>query len=298
MPPGLYLLHKPVGVTSFSLVQAALDAARAADPRHRPKVVHGGALDPFAHGLLILLTGPAVKLFEYLHPIPKAYDATIRWGVETDNGDPLGRPVVTGDASALTPARLEAAMATFVGWHDQVPPATSNKRVGGERAYAKAHRGEAVELPPSRVYLHSAEWVSHDLPRASVLRVVVRGGFYVRSLARDLGRAVGCRAHLGELHRTAIGPYGDPGPGSEPVAVSSGEILSWAPTRILDDNEVGELRAGRPISVGVVARGARLPDGFPDPEAPVRGLHRERVAFLLRRDGNRLATITEFRGGL
>ncbi|MEZ0268360.1 MAG: tRNA pseudouridine(55) synthase [Phycisphaerae bacterium] len=298
MPPGLYLLYKPVGVTSFSLVQAALDAARVADPRHRPKVVHGGALDPFAHGLLVLLTGPAVKLFEYLHPIPKTYEATIRWGVETDNGDLLGQPVATGDAASLTRARLDAAMAPFVGWHDQVPPATSNKRVGGERAYAKAHRGEAVELPPSRVYLHSAEWVSHDLPRASVLRVVVRGGYYVRALARDLGRALGCRAHLATLHRTAIGPYVDPGPGSEPAAVSSREILSWAPSRILDDNEVGELRAGRSIAVGAVSAGSRLPEGFPDSEAPVRGITRARLAFLLRREDGRLVPITEFRGGI
>jgi tRNA pseudouridine55 synthase len=282
MSPGLYLVHKPVGPTSFSLVQAAIDAARAARPGKRPRIVHGGTLDPFAHGLLILLAGPATKLFEHLHAIPKTYEATVRWGVETDNGDPLGAPAFTGDASGLTPGRLEDAVATFVGWQDQVPPATSNKRVDGERAYRKVHRGEEVTLPASRVYLHEARWLAHDLPRSSRLRVVVRGGYYVRALARDLGRRLGCGAHLADLYRAAIGPYADPGAGRT-VHLGGRDLLPWAPTRVLTDGEVGDLRQGRPVPPGVILPPDwPLPGGFPPAHAPVRGLHLGKLACLLR----------------
>ena len=298
MPSPLRLLHKPVGPTSFSLVQEAIDAARVAEPHRRPRVVHGGTLDPFAHGLLILLSGPATKLFDHLHAIPKVYEAMVRWGVETDNGDPLGQVTFTGDASRLTPSQLDDALAPFVGWQDQVPPTTSAKRVGGERAYERVHRGEAVELPPSRVYLHEARWLSHDLPHASRLRIVVRSGYYVRSLARDLGRSLGCRAHLTALHRTAIGPWLDPGPGRS-TNVAGRDLLPWAPSRELSDAEVGELRGGRPIPSGLVRPPDwPLPPGFPDPTGPVRAFHRDRLTFLLRAEGPRLAPLTEFRGGL
>src|SRR4051794_37648920 len=166
MNPGIYLVHKPVGQTSFALVQAFMDDRRKAGIRpDKLPVCHGGALDPFAEGLVLLLAGDATRLMHLLHPIPKTYLATVRWGVETDNGDPRGRPTAEGDPSRLSPQALDAALKPFLGWRDQVPPATSNKRVGGERAYVRAHRGEHVELPPSRVYLHEARFLSHDLPR-------------------------------------------------------------------------------------------------------------------------------------
>src|SRR3954452_3749091 len=101
MLPGIYLFHKPVGPTSFSLVRSAMEEAG------RLKVCHGGTLDPFAHGLLLMLVGPATRLFDYLHAVPKLYEGTVRWGVETDNGDLLGKTTFEGDASGLTAERLE-----------------------------------------------------------------------------------------------------------------------------------------------------------------------------------------------
>ena len=196
MNPGIYLVHKPVGQTSFSLVRSLMEEVRAAGIRRdRLPVCHGGALDPFAEGLLLLLAGEATRLMDLLHAVPKTYVAEIAWGVETDNGDPLGRVVARADAGSLTPERLQQALAAFIGWQDQVPPRTSNKRVAGERAYRKAHRGESFELPPSRVYLHEARWLGHHLPASSTLELVTGGGYYVRSLARDLGRATGALAH-------------------------------------------------------------------------------------------------------
>jgi len=181
MIPGLYLLHKPIGPTSFSLVQACIEEARQATPHKKPRVCHGGTLDPFASGLLLMLVGSATRLFDHLHAIAKVYECMVRWGVETDNGDPLGRIVSEGDASNLSPAQLDDALASHVGWHDQIPPATSAKRIDGERAYLKAHRGETVVMPPTRVYLHEAQWLDHDLPRQSRLRIIVRGGYYTHS---------------------------------------------------------------------------------------------------------------------
>src|SRR2546423_430963 len=167
MTSGLHLFHKPVGPSSFSVVQACIEAERSlkAQPGYRRLSSSPGAalaLPPLA--LPLTLAGPAPRLFDHLHAIPKVYEATVRWGVETDNGDPLGAPTFTGDTSGLSPQQLDDALATFKGWQNQTPPATSNKRIGGERAYVKAHRGETVILPPSRGYLHEARWLTHDLP--------------------------------------------------------------------------------------------------------------------------------------
>jgi tRNA pseudouridine55 synthase len=308
MQPGIYLVHKPVGVTSFSLVRALMQEVEAAGlSRKRLPVAHGGTLDPFAHGLLLLLAGPATQLMELIHPVPKTYVARVVWGTETDNGDLLGRVVqqaspeaVREALDALTPQRLDAALRPFLGWHEQVPPTTSAKKIDGEPAYRKVHRGEAVTLPPSRVYLHAARWRSHALPHSSELELTCRGGFYVRALARELGRSLGCGAHLATLARTAIGPWEDPGPGAPRVHVQGRGVLPWCPWRPLSDAEVGRLKRGEPIASGTLQPPDwPLPPGYPDVEPPVRGFHRERLLNLLwHQPGDALASRIHLRGGL
>src|SRR5687767_15769681 len=124
MSPGIHLVHKPVGPTSLSVLESLRSTLEL-------KMCHGGALDPFASGLLLVLVEPATRLFDHLHDAPKVYEATVRWGVETDNGDPTGRPVFQREPNVLnTPSGLEGALKGFLGWREQVPPATSNKRVG------------------------------------------------------------------------------------------------------------------------------------------------------------------------
>ena len=270
LEPGIHLLHKPAGSTSFSLVQPFIAEAKARGLK--VPVCHGGALDPFARGLLPILVGRATRLFDLLHPIPKQYEARVAWGAETDNGDLLGQVVARGDASTLTPERLDEALAAFVGWREQVPPSTSNKRVSGERAYARAHRGEHVELPAVRVYLHEARWIAHDLPNSSELRLLVRGGYYVRSLVRDLGRALRCRAHVAALSRHAIGPWRDPGPERREL-VRGPQLLSWLRGRVVDAQEARSLRQGARIATGALrAPEWLLPEHFPEPEPLVRVL--------------------------
>ncbi|MGA9526008.1 MAG: tRNA pseudouridine(55) synthase TruB [Myxococcaceae bacterium] len=300
MKPGLYLVHKPVGPTSFSIVREFQQEAEVSGGR-RLAICHGGTLDPFAEGLLLVLVGQATRLFDHLHAIPKVYEAELAWGRETDNGDPGGRVIAEGDPSTLTPGAIEQQASTFLGWSDQVPPATSAKKIEGEPAYRKVHRGETVELPPSRVYLHALRWIDHTLPTRSRVELTCRGGYYVRAFARDLGRRLGCPAHLSALRRTAIGPWSDPGPGRR-VHVGGAELLPWLPSRGLTDQDLGALRKGESIPRGRVEPPAwPLPAAFlpgePDQER-VRAFHRDRLSALLRPAEGGFALELELRGGL
>lgn len=293
--PGLYLVHKEVGGSSFDVVRGFKHEAWEAGQK-KLALGHGGTLDPFAEGLLLVLAGQATRLMELMHPLPKTYLAQVAWGAETDTGDQHG--VVVAEGPVPDPAALDEALVPFLGFTDQVPPDTCAKKIDGEAAYKKVHRGETVTLPPSRVYLHEAAWVSHDLPRSSWLRITCRGGYYVRALARDLGRAMGCPAHLSALARTAIGPWGDPGAGARTL-VQGEALVPWCPSRVLDDAELDHLLHGRPVPMGTV-RGPdwQLPAGFPDPQPPVRGLHQGRLVALLREKEGALWTCANLRGGL
>jgi tRNA pseudouridine55 synthase len=257
-PSAVWLYEKPVGESSHAVVQ------RFRAEHEGPwtlKASHAGVLDPFAHGLVIVLVGAATRLFERLHEVPKRYVAEVQWGVETDTGDAGGK--VTLQTGRTPPeAERDTALRAKLGWTDQVPPATSNKRVDGERAWQKAHRGEEVVLPASQVFLHTASWRAHEQPDRAWLEVTVRGGFYVRSLVRDLGQALGVGAHVVSLERTAIGPYTTPANG--PVQKLGLDVLPWLPIRRLSDDEVGRARKGEALAMTPVEpRTWSLPAGFP-----------------------------------
>ncbi len=294
--PGIHLVHKTVGQSSFDVIRGF--KRRAFDAGQKKLALgHGGTLDPFAEGLLLVLAGQATRLMELLHPLPKTYLAEVAWGVETDTCDLHGKPIAEGEAG-LSEAALDAALAPFLGWTEQVPPATSAKKIDGEAAYRKAHRGEEVIMKPCRVFLLSARWVAHDLPRRSTLELTCRGGYYVRSLARDLGRALGCGAHLSALRRSAIGPWGDPGEGRERL-LTGPDLLPWCPARLLTDQEAEHLSHGRAIAEGESAPATwGLPAGFPDPGAPLRAMHGDRLVALLRPTEDGLRTFANLRGGL
>ena len=220
------------------------------------------------------------------------------WGLETDTCDGGGLEVSRGDASALDPGALDEALGSFHGWTDQVPPATSAKKIAGEAAYRKAHRGEEVVLAPCPVYLHEARWLRHSLPDSSTLELTSRGGFYVRSLARDLGRKLGCGAHLARLRRSAIGPWEDPGTGLREHLVGEA-LLPWCPVRRVDAQELDHLLHGRPIPTGSLEPPLwELPAGFPNPSAPVQALHEGRLVALLKEKDGAWWTFANLRGGL
>jgi tRNA pseudouridine55 synthase len=189
---GLLLVDKPVGVSSHDIVGAARRCFG------EKRIGHAGTLDPFATGLLVLCSGRATRLLPHLPNEPKVYEATIRFGAETDTEDLLGAVV----REAPLPARdaVMAAIPQFVGAVSQVPPAYSAKRVDGQRAYALARAGETVVLEPVTIQVHRWEVLEVRESAAGVHELFVRitcgGGTYIRSLARDLARAVGSAAHL------------------------------------------------------------------------------------------------------
>lgn len=264
-PSGIWCLWKPPGVSSGAVV----NDFRAAHTGPWPlKVSHGGVLDPFAEGLVLVLVGAANRLFEGLHEAPKRYVAGVVYGVETDTGDGGGREVSRGDARVATAERVDAALKTFLGWSAQTPPATSNKRVDGERAWVRAHRGEVVSLPSQRVFCQSARRLDDGS-----LELVVRGGFYVRSLVTDLGRVLGCGAHVKTLVRSDIGPWQRDTP-----MISGRAALPWLPSVDLSDAELGALRGGAPLPTRAVTPPEwPLPRGFPEPTFGVRAFHREKL---------------------
>ncbi len=202
-PDGLLLVDKPAGVTSHDVVNAARRALG------EKRIGHGGTLDPFATGLLVLLVGRATRLLRWLHDEPKVYHATVKFGAETDTEDLEGQ--VTREAPLPSRAALEAALPSLLGDIDQVPPAYSAKRVDGRRAYELAREGVEVEMTPSRVRIESialSEFSGTDDAVASCrMRVSCGGGTYVRSLARDLARAAGSAAHLVALRREQAGVF-------------------------------------------------------------------------------------------
>jgi tRNA pseudouridine55 synthase len=199
MISGLLLVDKPAGLTSFEVVRRVRRALRI------KKAGHLGTLDPFATGLLPLALGEATKLARFLLEESKVYLATLKLGVETDTQDLTGR--VTGTWERLPSAEeIRRAASRFQGEIEQVPPRFSALRHQGERLYKLARRGEEVEVAPRTVRIHRLEVQEVALPLIT-LRVECSKGTYMRSLAQDLGRALGCGAHLAGLIRLAVGPF-------------------------------------------------------------------------------------------
>lgn len=195
---GLVLVDKPAGVTSHDVVAIA---RRALSVR---RIGHGGTLDPFATGLLVLLVGRATRLLPWLEGEPKVYEATIRFGVETDTDDHTGTAVRTAPLPA--PDRVVRAVAGLTGALDQVPPAYSAKQVAGRRAHTAARRGRPLSLDAARVVVH--RWTIRAQRDAELdVTIACGAGTYIRALARDLGRAADSAAHLAALRRLQSGPF-------------------------------------------------------------------------------------------
>jgi tRNA pseudouridine55 synthase len=171
------------------------------------RVGHLGTLDPFAAGLLVIVVGRATRLAPFTAGWDKAYEGVIRLGTTTTTDDLTGAVVTTSEAwRGMDRTRAEQALAALRGTYDQRPPAYSAVKVAGERAYRLARRGVDVVLQPRRVAVTELELVSFALPDVG-FRATVSGGTYLRSLARDVGEALGCGAHLAALTRTRIGPF-------------------------------------------------------------------------------------------
>jgi tRNA pseudouridine55 synthase len=201
---GVLVVAKPAGPTSHDVVALV---RRLAGTR---RIGHGGTLDPFASGVLPLFLGGATRVVEYHLGDDKAYRATVCFGA-TSTTDDLDGELTPVDAAGPERAAVEDALTSMLGAQLQRPPVFSAIQVGGRRAYAMARAGEAVDLPPRQVTLHSLDLVDWDAadPSRPIAIVDVRcsAGTYVRALARDLGERLGSGAYLGGLVRSASGPF-------------------------------------------------------------------------------------------
>ncbi|HEX7487764.1 MAG TPA: tRNA pseudouridine(55) synthase TruB [Anaeromyxobacteraceae bacterium] len=265
---GLLVIDKPVGPTSFDVVARVKRLARA------QKAGHTGTLDPLASGVLVVCLGEAVKLQRWLTDGDKAYEALVAFGAATTTQDAEGEVVERGDPGPLDAAGIRAALPRFTGLLEQVPPMFSAVRVGGRRLHEAARAGELVERAPRQVRVDAFELLELAEParglRLARLAIKCGKGTYVRTLAADLGRALGVPAHLAGLRRTAAGSFtlADSVSLDEAERLASGapeslagrvvplaEALRGWPTVLLTAGEARDLGHGKALALSSVPAG-------------------------------------------
>jgi len=250
---GILNVNKPVGPSSFAVVR---------NLRRLPGVLkagHGGTLDPAAEGVLPILINAATRVADFVHEWPKTYVATITFGFTSDTGDGEGTISPAGDPATVTRPGIEMALPAFTGHIQQVPPIYSALKQGGEALYRKARRGEQVERVARQVEIHAIRLLDYDAAAAVARLEVTSGrGMYVRSLAHDLGSALGTGAYLSGLTRTAVGPLmvADAVPMAMLAAAGEGwmrwllpmdlPLRTW-PAVALDAAGVAAIRQGQPV---------------------------------------------------
>ena len=277
--PGILLVDKPGGMTSHDVV------ARARRALGTRKIGHAGTLDPMATGLLVLGVEGATRLLTFMVGLDKTYEATIRLGVATDTDDADGETVAVTDASSLASSRIADEIAALTGRISQVPSTYSAIKVGGRRAYDLARAGEQVELKAREVTVSRFDVLAERREGGVVdLDVVVdcSSGTYIRSLARDLGAALGVGGHLTALRRTRIGPF-------EVTQAASAEAIDGAPlvtpavaaTAVLSRfdvtaEEARDLRHGKRLA-GAAVRLLSQPAAAIDPDGGLVGVVEKRA---------------------
>ena len=252
---GWLVIDKPIGITSTDVVNRTRRLFNAR------KAGHGGTLDPLATGILPIAFGEATKTVSYIMDGEKSYSFTLQWGEERDTDDAEGEVTSTSDAR---PSReeIEAALADFIGVIQQVPPVYSAIKVDGQRAYDLARDGAELELKARDVEIH--DFTLTDLPDAdhATFAVACGKGAYIRAMARDLGRKLGCCAHVVALRRTRVGPFTledaislesleglSDGPAALKRLLPVETALDDIPALALTENEATRLRNGQALSM-------------------------------------------------
>ncbi|HEY3306851.1 MAG TPA: tRNA pseudouridine(55) synthase TruB [Desulfuromonadaceae bacterium] len=197
---GFIIIDKPAGITSHDVV------SRVRRILGTKKVGHTGTLDPFATGVLPVAVNEGTKAIPYLDEGRKCYQALMRLGVTTDTLDMTGKVLSETDSSLVDEQLLRSLLLGFTGPISQVPPMFSAIKLGGQPLYKLARQGQEIEREPRQVEIYELELISYRLPFVEI-RVVCSRGTYIRSLADDIGSALGCGAALQELRRTASGPF-------------------------------------------------------------------------------------------
>jgi tRNA pseudouridine55 synthase len=255
-------VDKPEGITSMDVLRRIKRASG------QKRVGHGGTLDPFATGVIPVCFGQATRMMEYLIDGTRVYRAVVELGVETDTYDSQGAVTSRADASGITRQDLEVALAGFMGVIEQVPPMYSALKREGKRLYELARAGIEVDRKARRVEVFDIDFKDWSTPQLDI-EVHCGRGFYVRSLAYDLGRLLGCGGHLKSLVRLRSGPFDL----SEALSLEQAERCfedgSWKDRLHPPDMAVDSLRA---IIVGgqveeMIRHGRPLPAGLGIPES-------------------------------
>ena len=251
----MVVVDKPPGISSNDVVQRA---KRLFDAQ---KVGHTGSLDPLATGVLPLCFGEATKFSRYLLNSDKKYWVRIQLGVRTDTGDSDGKVVASADATKVTQADLEAVLSAFRGEIDQIPSMFSAIKVNGQPLYKLARQGIEIERESRRITVFSNELVTF-CGTTFELRIHCSKGTYIRTIAEDIGQALGCGAHVSALRRTAAGPYDEDdlitldelaserenGSLDRFLQPISSTVRQW-PVVQLSDNTAYYVRQGQPVIV-------------------------------------------------
>lgn len=264
---GILNINKPSGITSYRVVSLVKRLSG------EKRVGHAGTLDPAATGVLPVCLGQGTRVIEFLMDTTKAYRAEIELGIATDTYDADGRVTQRGDPSGISRERLDSALASFRGLIDQTPPIYSALKFQGQPLYELARAGIRVELKSRPVSIHSLEVVGWQPPLVTV-DVVCGKGTYIRSLAHDLGQALGCGAHLKSLVRMRCGIFDI----TEAVSLPQLEdafrcgywqqflypidsVLSDWPAMVVNDREAEDIKNGRPFVTEDGKGKAPLPEG-------------------------------------
>jgi tRNA pseudouridine55 synthase len=278
------VIDKPAGMTSHDVVD---HVRRKMDTK---KVGHAGTLDPDATGVLVIGVGRATRLLRYAQMGDKRYLATASFGSTTSTQDASGEVLETNEVRFTQP-ELEEVLKDFTGDIEQIPPMVSAVKVGGERLYKKARRGEEVERAPRRVTIGALQLLELklDTPHGvlATLDITCSGGTYIRTLVHDIGQRLGCGAHLSELRRTASGPF------SEDQAVPLSEIdpgrlrpmreaVALLPSLSVDGDRARAVVHGRPLDI----------DAGEDFADRVAVISDEELLAVYRREGNKLIAET------
>ena len=271
------MLDKPAGLTSagaVEMVKRRVGAARAG---------HGGTLDPIATGVLPICLDEATKLAPYLLADDKEYDAELVLGVETDTLDRTGAVTATRDPSGVTREAMIAALAARIGPQQQIPPMYSAVKLGGVRLHERARAGEEIERAPRAIRIDRLELVAWTPPRVKIALACSKGT-YVRSVVADLGRDLGCGAHLAELRRTRSGTF------AIAQACALDDVASTRP--------IGMVAATRlPIVAMPAALERKIRDGLQTIAGELAGLPAEGQRFQLVAEGDRLVAIARLERG-
>jgi len=251
---GIILVDKPGGPTSHDVVQSVRRLTG------QKRCGHTGTLDPFATGLLPLCLGRATRLARFVSGTAKTYVAVARFGFATDTYDLTGHPTGPAVDANLDRGALESKLAEFLGDQDQVPPPFAAKKINGQRMYRLARAGQPVPARPVKVVIYAIRLVEMDGDRVT-FEATVGAGTYIRSVAHDLGKRLGCGAHLVELRRTRVGPFRVeqawtlpkleslvPEGGMENAVLDPAEALSNLPALRLGSQAASRVSHGRAIT--------------------------------------------------